>query len=198
MRLRRAPLATASICLLCLTLCGAASADTLNPGSTLTITFAAIPNQSDLLIFGSGEFFTATGSAVVTTELFNGNSLLGRVTSPVLEFSSQQYFTAYFKKAGSQYTFDSPTEVDFSSINDGTIAGKLVVTVAGGSLNYQTNFYFQDGESCSSDCYTPKYNVGITGISPPVAVVPEPTSAPLGGIAIVALFLLRRKAPKKL
>jgi hypothetical protein len=152
------------------------------------------------LIFGSGDFLTATASAVVTTELFNGNSLLGTVTSPVLEFFSQQYFTAYFKKTGSQYTFDSPAEVDFSSINDGTIAGKLVVTVTGGSLNYQTNFYFQDGESCSSDCYTPKYNAGITGFSlsgPPVTVAPEPTSATLGGIAMASLLLLRRKASKK-
>lgn len=188
--------AAASIAFLCLASSGAVSADTLNPGSVLTISFTAAPNASDLLVFGSGFGMTATGSPTVTTSLFNGATLLGIANAPVLSFFGQQYFDSTFEKPGSQYTFGPPITVDFTSINNGTIDGKLVLTVTGGSVDYQQNFYLQDAESCGTDCYTPKFNLGITRYdlsSAGPSSAPEPASFCLAGAALSTLFFLRRR-----
>jgi len=193
-----------SLGLLSLALPGAASADTLNPGSTLTISFTAAPNSSDLLIFASDWGFSATGSSTVTTQLFNGNTLMGTAISPVASFG-QQYFENYFAKPGDQYTYDSPTAVDLSSLNNGTINGKLVVTITGGSMSYYQNFYLHDAQSCGSGCYMPAYNVGITSYQlsdspasgPAAAAAPEPASLTTAGAALVGLFFMGRRRKLK-
>src|SRR5690348_8260108 len=49
---------------------------TLQPGAVLQVSFTAVANTSDLLLFFNNDALTVTGSPVFTTELYNGSTLL--------------------------------------------------------------------------------------------------------------------------
>jgi len=106
-----------------------------NPGDQLITTFTAVPNTSDMLLFFTNDPLTVTGSPVLTTKLYNGQTLLGTYVASPFVYNGVAYFETGFVPQGSGVSVVSASGVDFTSLNDGTINGRLVTTIAGGSIS---------------------------------------------------------------
>jgi hypothetical protein len=140
---------------------------TLGPGVTLQATFTTAPNNSDLLFFFDNTPTITTGSPVVTVELLNGSTPLGLFTYAIGPTAFPNILQVGFASVGStftglQFSNTGPTipRADFTSINNGTIAGKLVVTVSGGTITFdESALVFYDAVSCAGGCDTPKTDV---------------------------------------
>jgi hypothetical protein len=182
----------ATLVFLCSTTLFAAPA-TLAPGSVLQVTFTATPNSSDLLFFFDPLPVTVTGSPVVTTQLFDGATLLGTIVAPLFTFSGDQYIQVLFRAPGSAFdpTTNPNATVDFTSIHNGTINGKITMTVSGGTITgFDTgNFFLYDAVSVGGgyliQAHITRSPVTITG-PPPVPTLAEPALAALGLILLAA------------
>lgn len=177
-----------------------ANADTIGPGNSLEATFTTAPNSSDLLLFFSGDGpLTTTGSPVVSVELFNGASLLGTFTENV---SALVVINAWFESPVGQYTgavFDgpAPTPVSFTSINNGSIAGELLLTVTGGTITFnESKLVFYDAVSAPEDAYYPKgdvQNISYAVTTTTTTTTPEPVSGMLVTGGLTGLWLWKRR-----
>jgi len=132
---------------------------TLAPGNVLEATFTSVTNTSDMLVFFSNDDLTLAGSPVITTELFNGSSLLGSIASAPSPFEGVSFFGVYFLSASSIFVAPpgQSAVVDLTSMQNGTIQGLLKVTVAGGSVSgfCVSDFVLYDAEGLS-DGYRPE------------------------------------------
>ena len=108
---------------------------TFAPGEQLVTTFTAAPNNSDLLLYYNNDPLTVTGSPVFNVSLFNGSTLLGTYTHGPFTSNGVLGFGATFESPSVHNPFLDTVTVDFTSINNGTISGRLVVTVTGGSVS---------------------------------------------------------------
>jgi hypothetical protein len=168
---------------------GGCVGDTLSPGETLEVTFTAVPNSADMLFFFSNVPLTNTGSPVITTELLDGTPLLGTFT----EFTDRGFFQAVFESPSGVYTASTPsspapTRVDFTDINNGTINGRLTVSVTGGTINYDANdLILYDAKSLSAADIS---SLGDLTKTSTIVVTPEPGVASLLGIGLVGLMFL--------
>jgi uncharacterized protein (TIGR03437 family) len=141
---------------------------TLAPGDVLEATFTSVANTSDLLLFFGNDVFTLAGSPVITTELFNGTTLLGGLISAPLTFEGTTYFEATFQSLSSLYV-PPPGQsavVDLTSMQNGTIQGSLKVTISGGSISgfCMSDFVLYDAQGLS-DGYRPERdlrNINVT------------------------------------
>jgi hypothetical protein len=87
-------------------------------------------------------------------------------------------------------------QVDFASINNGTINGKIITTVAGGSVSgFSLNdFVLEDGKSCPL-CFLPEGDITRTSLTlTQGSPVPEPSSRAAILVALAALLGVRRVA----
>jgi hypothetical protein len=84
--------------------------------------------------------------------------------------------------------YPAPTRVDFTDINNGTINGRLTVSVTGGTINYDAkHLILYDAMSLSAA------DISILGDltkTSTLVVTPEPGLASLLGIGLVGLMLL--------
>jgi hypothetical protein len=114
----------------------ALQAATFGPGDQLVLTFTAAPNTADLLLLFSNDPLAIVGTPVFTTNLYNGQTLLGTYSSRPFVFNGVSTFTVAFAApgGGSGASINNPVTVPFTSITNGTIAGRLVTTVSGGSV----------------------------------------------------------------
>lgn len=158
-------------------------------------TFTAAPNSSDLLLFFTNDPLTLTGSPVFSISLYNGATLLGTATQ-------NQFFEGVFNAPGADLSIFgvSPqafeAQVDFASINNGTINGKIITTVTGGSVSgFSLNdFILEDGKSCPL-CFLPEGDITKTSLTlTQASPVPEPSALPAISVALAALLGVRRVA----
>jgi uncharacterized protein (TIGR03437 family) len=107
------------------------------PGDQLIITFTAAVNTADLLLLFNNDPLTITGSPVFTTNLYDGNTLLGTYTAKPFAYNGVSTFICAFASpgGGAGASMYNPTTIPFTSINNGTIAGRLVTTISGGSVS---------------------------------------------------------------
>jgi hypothetical protein len=103
----------------------------LNPGDQIVTTFAAQANTSNMLLYFNNDPLNVTGSPIFNVTLFNGGALLGTYTHAPIENT----FVSAFVSAGVAPIIGGQTVVDFTSINDGAIKGRLITTVSGGSIS---------------------------------------------------------------
>jgi len=115
----------------------------LNAGDNLVITFTTVSSTSDILLLQNNDSLTVTGSPTLTTNLYDGQKLLGTHISGPFPHTGGFSFLAAFAApgGGSGVSLDSPATVDFSSLQNGTINGRLVTSIAGGSIS---GFYLAD------------------------------------------------------
>jgi uncharacterized repeat protein (TIGR01451 family) len=125
--------------------------------TSLVITFTVPANSGADLLFFRDKITTLFGSPVVTARLFNGNTLLGTSTQngPVGAGAEGSIVMA-FKSLTSPYTLAlgsplvQPTPVDFTSIDNGTIVGVLVITVTSANAGDRAVVDFKAG-ACSQN-----------------------------------------------
>jgi hypothetical protein len=112
-------------------------AATFGPGDQLIVTFTTMANSADLLLLFNNDPLTTNGSPVFTSKLYDGQTLLGTYTAKPFVFNGVSTFICDFAApgGGSGASIYNPTSIPFSSINNGTIAGRLVTTVSGGSVS---------------------------------------------------------------
>jgi len=131
------------------------------------VTFTTVANASDLLFFFDNTPTVTTGTPVVTVELLNGDKPLGLFTYAIGPTAFPNVLQVGFASVGSSYTgvqfaAGSPTipRADFTAITNGTIAGKLLITVSGGTITFdESALVFYDAVSCAGGCYSPKTDV---------------------------------------
>jgi hypothetical protein len=80
--------------------------------------------------------FTVSGNAVaITAGLYNGNTLLGTTsTDPLTATNTQGSFTLDWKSPSSLWPNAKAAVVDFTPILNGSIQGRIDLTVTGGSI----------------------------------------------------------------
>lgn len=132
------------------------SAINLGPNQPLALTLDLSPNIADTLLFFDSAPLSASGVPTITGQLFNNGNLLGTFTQ-----LQSGYFAMAFESLTTQYTSPPgpvsgilPTQVDFSSLNQGTTVGCLFVTVTGGSISFNPGT-FVAYDALTSDNFAP-------------------------------------------
>ncbi len=163
----------------------------LGPGDQLIVTFTSQKNASKVLFFNNSRSLTVTGSPVFTTSLYDGQTLLGTYTAAPFVYKNGtgkvSLFETTFVATGTAPSATLRTPIPFTSINAGTITGKLITTVSGGSVSGfdLTDFHVHDGTltatgstylaDVTSDSVTlqtdPSPNPSISSVSPDSAAV---------------------------
>jgi hypothetical protein len=171
-------------------------ADSFNPGDQIVATFTAAPNTADLLFFFNNDPLTVTGAPVLTLTLYNGASSLGAIVAPPFTSGGQNLFQGGFLSPTSPLVDPAPhTTVDFTSINNGTIAGTLVWTISGGSLSgfATSDFILYDAKNCGSLCFVPEFDISS---QIKLQTATEPSSLLLlgAGMMLVVLAAARMKS----
>lgn len=161
---------------------------TLSPGSTLEATFISAVNTSDVLAFFTNDPLTLTGSPVITTELFNGLTLLGSNAGAPIRVDRYDYYQVFFVSPSSSFGTDvyptTTTVVDLTSMQNGTVDGLLKVTVSGGSISgfNLSHFSLFDATSCGAGCDRPEGDLENENFM--LTSSPEP-----GTVALLAIGL---------
>ncbi len=182
------------ILMLVVTACANASLVTIGNGVAYEGAVTFNPNTSDLLFFfDQTNFLSTMGSPVITTQLFDGSTLLGTYTQ-----TCASTFQGMFESIGSQYTGTwscgpAPTPVSFNGINSGTIQGLMVVTATGGTATFDTTdpIYLYDSTSAGPDSYGGSWHMATETFSV-VNTVPEPGTLAFVLPAAAGLVIRRR------
>jgi len=178
-----------------------AHATTLDATNELDVTFTTVPNSSDLLWLFDITPLVTTGSPIISVELFNGADSLGVYAESGALYFGNLYIETGFQSPTSPFTGvtpvgPAPTVVDFTSINDGSIAGELVLTVTGGTITFDESDLVLYDAIASSDGYSPQNDVqNIAAVVPTAVPVPEPATLSLtvfGLAGVVSKYRRRR------
>src|SRR4051794_4011709 len=143
------------------------AAGTLSQGRALEVTFSASSSSSDVLLFFHNDPVTVTGSPVITTELYEGRTLIASTSNPPDFTGGGLRYIAIFQAPTATYNgwlggwSGRTATTDLTLLSKGTNQGRIRVTVAGGSISgIDTEaFRLQDARSFVTP-YTPGMNVG--------------------------------------
>src|SRR4051794_41947900 len=94
----------AAVALLALPLLLSGAVGRLSPGRALEVTFTAIPSSSDVLLFFHNDPLTVTDSPVVSTELYEGATLIASTSNPPYFTSGAWRDIALFQFPSSAYS----------------------------------------------------------------------------------------------
>ena len=171
-----------------------ANGDTIGPSNSLVATFTTVPNSSNMLLLFDNSPLTTTGSPIISVQLYNGASLLGGYT----ENAGATFLVAEFESLGGpSYCCNPygpvPTQVSFTSMTDGSVAGRLLLTVTGGTISFnEGDLVLEDALIVASNSYSPRGDLrNISYLV--VATTPEPVSGMLVAVGLSVLWLWKRR-----
>jgi hypothetical protein len=163
----------------------------LSPGQTLQLTFTATPNLlSDMLIFFTNDALTVTGSPIITTQLYDGSTLLGTVVAPPVNSSGSQYYQVTFQSPSSTWIPSGPfATVNLAPMQNGTIQGTIRITISGGAISglNTTDFVLYDAMSNGTSGFSIQHDVTHGPV-----VITSPSNVPAlsqWGLACLAIAL---------
>lgn len=163
---------------------------TLAPGQVLQATFTSVPNSSDMIQFFTTDSLTVTGSPVLTTQLYNGTTLLGTTVGPLL---AGRFYEAVFESPSSTFIpgAEPSTVVDLTSMKNGTIQGMIKVTISGGTISgfSLSDFWLYDAVSSGTTGYFPEGDLAneVFGLNAPSPTVPALSE---WGLVLLAIALI--------
>jgi uncharacterized protein (TIGR03437 family) len=160
----------------------------VGPNQSLVATFTAAPNDADMVWLFDNTNLVTSGTPTITGQLFNDGSLLGTSTQ-----TESAILTMIFESPSSRFTSFAeglfPTQVDMSSLNQGTTTACMVVTVTGGSIGLSLGeVVFYDALSISSISFQPLSDFTVTNMSIAGAPTPATLSIPAGGVVSAASY----------
>ena len=164
---------------------------TLTPDDKLEISFSLpLPSPSTYDVFSM--FISkagSTGSNIISSDLFNGATLLGSYTSSYNSAASR------WTTSSSAFTFDNPTFIDFSSFWDGSIDGLVRVSITGsGSVTFDTDTIEASvGQGVNSSGVSGNLNFNPTINSITVSSVPVPAAVWLFGSGLLGFIGIARR-----
>jgi hypothetical protein len=184
-----------SILWLCCSFSSTAETITLNSEETLRVTFNVTPPfdyTPDVIQFQLGEVNIASPLTSLSGSLYNGQTLLGTDTAGIFAqyFGNNTgklslYTAAQWKSSASPFIYDNPAIIDFTSILNGTINGRVDFRIQTGSMTINLD------EIQLSMIQAKGINWGTESLPAPVItsidVIPEPATWLLlifGGMAL--------------
>jgi hypothetical protein len=165
------------------------------PHHSLIIDFSVPPpknperfNVIDTLWFGIGNTNVLEKFTHRVSSLFNGSELVGTATSDSFNTVGPKHFGVVnvFKSPTSVYTAQEPHAVDFSSIQDRSIQGRIVFRIETGAIDF-------DPQAISLHAIRAEFANGGEPYDPDLpftsTIVPEP---PAGALLAAATLLFGR------
>jgi hypothetical protein len=186
---------------------------TLTQGNTLRYTFETdpgawgtqAPDYLDLKLVSNGSFSPAEPLSVLTAMLYDGNTLLGTYVSPYdtpistfIGIQLGEWISSTSPNPGFPFGFATP--IDFTSMLNGTIQGRIDVTISSGTLSFDFPFtgptppdqnYPQFLRTTSTS--SASFSAGIVNAS--VTLTPEPgTLFTLSAPVLLLMLVLRHRS----
>lgn len=188
---------------------GMAAPLTLTPDNALVVRFTTDPSiwgstEPDYMLAmlkTPGAFNPPSNLQSLTAKLYNGNTLLGTYVSPYTDIIGPfggiylgEWISSTSPNPG--WAFGQATPIDFTSILNGSIDGRIVVTINSGSLQIDYPFTGDPVWQWVELTHSLTNNSGIpvgfaSNIS--VALIPEPATASTAVLSFAILALLLRR-----
>ena len=188
---------------------GIAAPLTLTPDGALLIRFntdpsiwaSTEPDYMLLMLKTPGAFVPPSNLQSLTASLYNGDTLLGTYVSPYTNIIGPFggiYLGEWISNTSPHpgWAFGQATPIDFTSILNGSIDGRIVVTINSGSLQIDYPFTGDPVWQWIALTQSLTDNSGITvgfasNIS--VALIPEPATASTALLSFAVLALVARR-----
>ena len=174
-----------------------ASGAILTPSDVLRVTFTVVPAvpTPDVMTLNLGVVQVLAAHTSRTGAMYDGNTLLG--VGSTNSFGNHVGALSLSPARGwvsptSVWNFDNPAVADFTPIQNGTLNGRIDVTIATGSMDINlANVSLGMGQGSSP-------NIFINSNPPPVitsvAIVPIPEPSSAAACGVVATLLARRRS----
>lgn len=174
---------------------------TIDPSTSLVTSFNTTPNTADMLWFFDNTNLVTTGSPVISFQLFDGVTLLATYSQTGSQVIEVAFDTPSAPFDAPLFVGPPPSMASFSSINNGTIDGRLVMSVMGGSITFNlADIVLKDATTVALDSFTFLPDVTNVAFDFAATALPEPDTSFLIGLGLVACMVLpgmRRRAKRR-